>query len=41
VLEVVESVAADDEVIAGLERLRALGYLIAIDDFAPSRTRSR
>ena len=34
VLEIVESVAADDEVIAGLERLRELGYLIAIDDFA-------
>jgi len=34
VLEIVESVAADDEVIAGLERLRERGYLIAIDDFA-------
>ena len=33
VLEIVESVAADDEVIAGLERLRERGYLIAIDDF--------
>lgn len=33
VLEIVESVAADDEVIAGLERLRSRGYLIAIDDF--------
>ncbi|MDQ0373441.1 EAL domain-containing protein [Cellulomonas humilata] len=34
VLEIVESVAADDEVIAGLERLRLRGYLIAIDDFS-------
>ena len=34
VLEIVESVTADDEVIAGLERLRLRGYLIAIDDFA-------
>ena len=33
VLEIVESVAADDEVLAGLERLREHGYLIAIDDF--------
>ena len=34
VLEIVESVTADDAVIAGLERLRLRGYLIAIDDFA-------
>jgi EAL and modified HD-GYP domain-containing signal transduction protein len=34
VLEVVESVAADDDVIAGLKRLRSRGYRIAIDDFA-------
>jgi c-di-GMP-related signal transduction protein len=34
VLEVVESVIADDQVIAGLQRLRARGYRIAIDDFA-------
>ena len=34
VLEVVESVIADDAVIAGLQRLRARGYRIAIDDFA-------
>lgn len=33
VLEIVESVAADAEVIAGLRRLRRRGYLIAIDDF--------
>src|SRR3954469_2033005 len=34
VLEIVESVAADDAVLAGLARLRARGYRIAIDDFA-------
>jgi len=34
VLEIVESVVADDAVLAGLERLRARGYKIAIDDFA-------
>jgi len=34
VLEIVESVPADAEVIAGLRRLRARGYRIAIDDFA-------
>jgi len=34
VLEVVESVTADDAVLAGLERLRSRGYRIAIDDFA-------
>jgi len=34
VLEVVESVEADDAVLAGLERLRSRGYRIAIDDFA-------
>ena len=33
VLEVVESVAADAEVLAGLQRLRSRGYRIAIDDF--------
>jgi len=31
---VVESVIADDAVLAGLRRLRARGYRIAIDDFA-------
>ena len=34
VLEVVESVTADDAVLAGLERLKSRGYRIAIDDFA-------
>ncbi|MBO3083981.1 EAL domain-containing protein [Cellulomonas sp. zg-ZUI188] len=33
VLEVVESVRADDAVLAGLQRLRQRGYRIAIDDF--------
>ena len=34
VLEIVESVVADGAVLAGLSRLRARGYKIAIDDFA-------
>ena len=34
VLEVVESVAADDAVLDGLQRLRARGYRVAIDDFS-------
>ncbi|WP_421734222.1 EAL domain-containing protein [Cellulomonas sp.] len=34
VLEVVESVVADDDVLEGLQRLRARGYRIAIDDFS-------
>ncbi|WP_029288993.1 EAL domain-containing protein [Cellulomonas sp. HZM] len=34
VLEIVETVPADDEVLAGLQRLRELGYRIALDDFA-------
>ena len=34
VLEIVESVVADDAVLAGLRRLRGRGYKIAIDDFA-------
>jgi len=33
VLEVVESVPADDEVVAGVKALRGRGYRIAIDDF--------
>lgn len=33
VLEVVESVPADDDVLAGIEALRAEGYLIAVDDY--------
>ncbi|MEN0130273.1 MAG: EAL domain-containing protein [Brevundimonas sp.] len=34
VLEVVETVPADDDVMAGLDRLRRRGYAIALDDFA-------
>jgi len=34
VLELLENIQVDDEVIAGLSHLRALGYRIAIDDFA-------
>ncbi|WP_028048776.1 EAL domain-containing protein [Cellulomonas sp. URHD0024] len=34
VLEIVESVTADDAVLGGLSRLRQRGYRIAIDDFA-------
>ncbi|KQY47652.1 EAL domain-containing protein [Cellulomonas sp. Root137] len=34
VLEIVESVTVDDEVLAGLQRLRSRGYRIAIDDFS-------
>jgi EAL and modified HD-GYP domain-containing signal transduction protein len=33
VVEVLETVAADDLVVAACERLRAAGYLIALDDF--------
>lgn len=36
VLEVVESVAADDGVLAGLPELRAAGYGIALDDYVAS-----
>jgi EAL and modified HD-GYP domain-containing signal transduction protein len=33
VLEILETVAVDDEVVAGVKRLRALGYELALDDF--------
>lgn len=33
-IEVVESVVVDAEVIAGVQRLRAAGHLIAVDDFS-------
>jgi EAL and modified HD-GYP domain-containing signal transduction protein len=36
VLEVVESVTADDAVLAGLPSLRSDGYLIALDDYVAS-----
>ncbi|MCU1433111.1 MAG: diguanylate phosphodiesterase [Actinotalea sp.] len=33
-IEVVESVAVDDEVLAGVRRLRERGHLISVDDFS-------
>lgn len=39
VLEVLEQVPADDEVVAGVERLRRLGFGIALDDFVPGDQR--
>lgn len=33
VLEVLETVAADDEVVAGIKRLKKQGYRVALDDF--------
>ena len=33
IVEIVESVVADDQVMAGVQRLRARGFRIAIDDF--------
>jgi EAL and modified HD-GYP domain-containing signal transduction protein len=41
VLEVLETVTPDDEVVAGLERLAAAGFAIALDDFAPGQGRER
>jgi c-di-GMP phosphodiesterase len=41
VLEVVESVLVDDEVLAGVVALRALGHLIAIDDFEATEDQQR
>jgi EAL and modified HD-GYP domain-containing signal transduction protein len=41
VLEVVESVVVDDEVLAGLAGLRAVGHLIAIDDFEATAGQQR
>jgi EAL and modified HD-GYP domain-containing signal transduction protein len=38
VIEVLESVRADEEVLAGIKALRAKGHLIALDDFSPSVT---
>ena len=40
VVEVLETVAADDLVIAACERLRAAGYLIALDDFVTNDPRA-
>jgi len=33
VLEILETISVDDDLLAGLERLTAAGYLLAIDDF--------
>ena len=33
VLEILETISADDDLLAGLQRLVAAGYLLAIDDF--------
>lgn len=37
VLEILEDVAADDEVIAACRRLRSFGYSLALDDFTADR----
>jgi c-di-GMP-related signal transduction protein len=39
VVEVLESVPADENVIAALQRLKRAGYTIALDDFAPDDPR--
>ncbi|HEY0188842.1 MAG TPA: EAL domain-containing protein [Cellulomonas sp.] len=39
VLEVLEHVPADEQVVAGLDRLRLLGFGIALDDFVPGDAR--
>jgi EAL and modified HD-GYP domain-containing signal transduction protein len=41
VLEVLETVAVDDEVVAGVERLAAQGFVIALDDFVPGQSQER
>jgi EAL and modified HD-GYP domain-containing signal transduction protein len=41
VLEVLEQVPGDDEVVAGVERLRRIGFGIALDDFVPDDQRWR
>ncbi|WP_337061967.1 EAL and HDOD domain-containing protein [Kineococcus sp. G2] len=39
VLELLEDVEVDEELLAGVDRLRALGYRIAVDDFAGEEAR--
>jgi c-di-GMP phosphodiesterase len=39
VAEILESVEPEDRVIAACKRLKAAGYLIALDDFAPNDPR--
>jgi c-di-GMP-related signal transduction protein len=41
VLEVLETVTVDDEVVAGVERLAAQGFVIALDDFVPGQSQER
>ena len=41
VLEVLETVDVDDEVVAGVERLAAQGFVIALDDFVPGHGQDR
>lgn len=41
VLEVLEQVPADEQVVAGIHRLRELGFGIALDDFVPGDARWR
>jgi c-di-GMP-related signal transduction protein len=41
VVEVLESVPADDLVIAACQRLKEAGYLVALDDFRPDDPRER
>ncbi len=40
VVEILETVEPDDRVIAACKRLKAAGYLIALDDFAPNDPRA-
>lgn len=40
VAEILETVEADDQVVAACRRLKAAGYLIALDDFAPDDSRT-
>jgi c-di-GMP phosphodiesterase len=39
VAEILETVEPEDRVIAACKRLKAAGYLIALDDFAPNDPR--
>lgn len=41
VLEVLETVTIDDEVLAGVGRLAARGFTVALDDFAPGEGQER
>jgi EAL and modified HD-GYP domain-containing signal transduction protein len=41
VLEVLETVTVDEQVVAGVERLAAQGFAIALDDFVPGQGQDR